>query len=74
MVFIKEIIDIIWLSNVMSVFGFFVKDDEYDMLSLYWIPTLHKSPYKQHHIVAATKCSSKPLFTLFYSYRSPEVP
>lgn len=53
----------------MSSFGLLMKDDQYDIPSLYWIPTLHKGPHKQRHIVAATKCSSKPHFALLYSYR-----
>ena len=49
---------------VFSSFGLFMKDEEYDLSSLYWTPTLHKCPYKQCCITGAAKCSTKPLSKL----------
>ena len=31
---------------------------------LYWIPKLHKDPYKQRFIAGSSSCSTKPLFKL----------
>jgi len=57
----NEIID----KSVLYSFG--VKVQEYNLLSLYWIPKLHDRPYKKHCIVGASKCSSNPLSTLLTS-------
>ena len=38
--------------------------DEYELPYLYWIPKLHKNPYKQRYIVGSSKCSTKPLSLL----------
>ena len=40
------------------------KDVELDLLSLYWIPKLHKCPFKQRYISGSAKCSTKPLSKL----------
>ena len=32
-------------------------------LFMYWIPKLHKNPYKQRYITGSAKCSTKPLST-----------
>ena len=58
----KEILD-----NHMSVlcsFGISTKVDELDLPSLYWIPKLHKNPYKQRYIAGSSRCSTKPLSIL----------
>ena len=36
--------------SVLCSFGILTKDDELDLPSLYWIPKLHKWPYKQRYI------------------------
>ena len=36
------------------------KQEELD-LPLYWIPKLHKCPFKQRYIARSAKCSTKPL-------------
>ena len=41
-----------------------------DLPSLYWIPKLHKDPYKQRYIAGSTKCSTKPLSKLLTSILS----
>jgi hypothetical protein len=35
-----------------------------DLPSLYWIPKLHKCPFKQRYIAGSAKCSTKPLSKL----------
>ena len=35
-----------------------------DVPSLYWIPKLHKCPFKQGNIAESAKCSTKPLSKL----------
>ena len=47
--------------SVLSSFGISIKDDDCDLPSLYWIPKLHKCPYKQRFIAGSAKCSTKPL-------------
>ena len=45
-------------------FGISTKDEELDLPSLYWIPKLHKCPFKQRYIAGSAKCSTKPLSKL----------
>jgi hypothetical protein len=40
------------------------KDEELDLLSLYWIPNLHKWPYKQSYILGSDKYFTKLLSKL----------
>ena len=51
-------------------FGISTKDEELDLPSLYWIPKLHKCPYKQSYIAGSSKCSTKPLSKLLTSILS----
>ena len=37
------------------------------IFSLYWIPKLHKCPYKQRYITGVAKCSAKPLSKILAS-------
>ena len=46
--------------SVLSSFGVNTKDDDIDLPSLYWIPKLHKDPYKRF-IAGSSSCSTKPL-------------
>ena len=50
--------------SVLSSFGISVKDEDLELPSLYWLPKLHKSPYKQRYIAGSAKCSTKPLSKL----------
>ena len=50
--------------SVLCSFGISTKDEELDLPSLYWIPKLHKCPFKQHYIAGSAKCSTKPLSKL----------
>jgi hypothetical protein len=38
--------------------------NEFELSYLYWIPKLHKTPYKHRYIAGSSKCSTKPLFLL----------
>jgi len=50
--------------SVISSFGLSIKDDYVDLPSLYWIPKLHKCPYKERYIAGSAKCSTKSLSKL----------
>ena len=46
--------------SVLCSFKNSTKDEELDLPSLYWIPKLHKCPFKQRSIDGSAKCSTKP--------------
>jgi hypothetical protein len=50
--------------SVLCSFGISTKDEELDLPSLYWIPKLHKCPFKQRYIAGSAKCSTRPLSKL----------
>ena len=58
----KEILDN--HRSILCSFGISTIDEELDLPSLYWIPKLHKCPFKQRYFVGSTKCSTKPLSKL----------
>ena len=39
-------------------------DEELDLPYNYWIPKMHKNPYKHRFIAGSSKCSTKPLSIL----------
>ena len=39
-------------------------DEELDLPYIYWIPKMHKNPYKHRFIAGSSKCSTKPLSIL----------
>ena len=47
--------------SVLTSFNINTSQDNLDLPSLYWIPKLHKNPYKQRFIAGSSKCSTKPL-------------
>ena len=47
--------------SVMLTFGIFLPEEDIDLPKLYWIPQLHKNPYKQRYIAGSAKCSTKSL-------------
>jgi hypothetical protein len=47
--------------SVLNTFNIPKNLDQFDLPYLYWIPKLHKNPYKQRYIVGSSKCSTKPL-------------
>ena len=53
--------------SALCSFGISTKNEELDLPSLYWIPKLHKCPYKQWYIAGSSKCSTKPLSKLLTS-------
>ena len=38
--------------------------NEFELPYLYWIPKLHKNPYKHRYIAGSSKCSTNPLSML----------
>ena len=50
--------------SVLCSFGISTKDEELDLPSIYWIPKLHRCPFKQRYIAGSAKCTTKPLFKL----------
>ena len=44
--------------SVMLTFGISLPEEDIDLPKLYWIPKLHKNPYKKRYIA---RCSTKPL-------------
>ena len=53
--------------SVLSSFGVTVSDDNSNLPSIYWIPKLHKCPYKQRYIAGSARCTTKPLSILLTS-------
>jgi hypothetical protein len=51
---------------VLNTFDIPKNQDQFDLPYLYWIPKLHKNPYKQtlRYIAVSSKCSTKPLSLL----------
>ena len=47
--------------SVLCSFGISTKDEEPNLSSLYWIPKLHKCPYKPRYVAGFAKCFTKPL-------------
>ena len=39
-------------------FGVFVKDDHNELPTLYWLPKLHKRPYKSRFIAYSSSCTT----------------
>ena len=53
------------LDNHRSVlYSFRNSTKDLNLPSLYWIPKLHKCPFKQRYIVGSAKCSTQPLSKL----------
>ena len=50
--------------SALCSFGISTKDEKLDLPSLYWIPKLHKCPFKQRNIAGSAKCSPNPLSQL----------
>ena len=50
--------------SVLTSFGIETSDDELDLPYIYWIPKMHKNPYKHRFIAGSLKCSTKPLSIL----------
>ena len=48
-------------------FGMFVDEDRSKLPTLYWLPKLHKRPYKTHFIANSSSCTTTELSILFSS-------
>jgi hypothetical protein len=46
----------------MRSYHIYVNDTRYDRSLLYWIPILHKCPYKERYNIETAKCSTNPIF------------
>ena len=46
--------------SVLTSFGIQTTDEELDLPYIYWIPKMHKNPYKHRFIAGSSKCSTKP--------------
>ena len=53
--------------SVLLSFGINTKTHDESLPSLYWIPKLHKNPYKERYIAGSSKCSTKPLSKILTS-------
>ena len=51
-------------TSVLSSFGINITNEDHELPSLYWLPKLHKTPYKQRYIAGSNKCSTKKLSIL----------
>ena len=51
-------------NSVFTSFGIETSDDDLDLPYIYWIPKMHKNPYKHRFIAGSSKCSNKPLSIL----------
>jgi hypothetical protein len=62
--------------SVLCSFGISTKDEELDLPSLYWIPKLHKCPFKQHYIAGSSyhKVFVSTLAILFYETQLDQLP
>ena len=49
----------------------YVNDTRYDRSSLYWIPILHKCPYKERYNMETAKCSTNPISKLQLKFSPP---
>ena len=56
--------------SFMTNFNIRTKDDQNDLPSLYWIPKLHKTPYKARFIAGSSKCSTTELSKILTSVLS----
>jgi hypothetical protein len=45
----------------MSSINFPINEEYDDLPALYWIPKLHKNPYRERYIVGSSTCSTKNL-------------
>ena len=48
-------------NKLKTEFNVDVKDENLCLPSVYWLPKMHKNPSKARFIIAAPKCSVKPL-------------
>ena len=51
--------------SVFTSFGIQTTDEELELPYIYWIPKMHKNPYKHRFIAGSSKCSTKPLYPCY---------
>ena len=51
-------------TSVLTSFGVQSDSEELDLPYIYWIPKMHKNPYKHRFIAGSSKCSTKTLSIL----------
>ena len=56
--------DVLQVQSVLTSFGIQATDEELDLPYIYWIPKMHKNPYKHRFVAGSSKCSTKPLSIL----------
>ena len=49
---------------LLNSFGIQSNSEKLDLPYIYWIPKMHKNPYKHRFIAGSSKCSTKPLSIL----------
>ena len=50
--------------SVLNSFGITTNESDLELPYLFWIPKMHKTPYKHRFIAGSSKCSTKPLSIL----------
>ena len=50
--------------SFLSKYGIVPDDKNHSLPSMYWLPKLHKDPYKYRFIAASSKCTTKHLSVL----------
>ena len=58
----SEVLD--YHKSVLTSFEIETSDDNLDLPYIYWMPKMHKNPYKHRFIAGSSKCSTKPLSSL----------
>lgn len=59
--------------QLLAIFNIPNKQNDFDLPYLYWIPKLHKDPYKHRYIAVSTKCFTKAsFFTPYLNFYSCE--
>ena len=53
--------------DMAAKFGLFVNEDHSKLPKLYWLPKLHKRPYKSHFIANSSACTTTELSILLTS-------
>ena len=48
-------------------FSVFVDEDQSKLPTLYWLPTLHKRPYKSHFVANSSSCTTTELSIILTS-------
>ena len=49
--------------SVLTSFGIQANSEELDLPYIYWIPRMHKNPFKHRYIAGSSKCSIKPFYS-----------